>query len=144
MHMKTAGQLALATFLGIVIGAAASEVTRAEKPSVSRTELINADLADLKDKVAHMYIVELAPGVMTPRHRHPGHYFNYVLEGAGVMEEDGKPARQLGPGVSYYIHSSPEMPAPWHSVWNTDTARPMKTLVVLINDKGQPGTEFDK
>ncbi len=37
-----------------------------------------------------MYTVELAPGVLTPRHWHPGHYFAYVLEGSGYMEEEGK------------------------------------------------------
>ena len=140
----TAGTLALAASLGIVIGAVGNQALSSEKPLISRTDLIHADLIDSKDKVAHMYTVELAPGVMTPRHSHPGHYFTYVLEGSGVVEEDGKPTLSLKPGVSYYIHTSSEKPASWHSVWNTSKTQPLKTLVVLINDKTQPHTVFEK
>ena len=144
MQNKTVVMLVLALSLGIVIGAIGNHAVSSDKPPISRTELINAELVDQKDKVAHMYTVELAPGVLTPRHNHPGHYFNYVLEGTGVVEEDGNPTRHLKPGVSYYIYSSPEKPAPWHSVWNTSKTQPLKTLVVLINDKGQKGTVFEK
>lgn len=143
MLKKTAGMFALATALGMVIGAAGHRAISSEKPQVARTELMNVDLADLPGKIAHMYIVELAPGLMTPRHSHPGHYFVYVLEGSGVVEEDGKPTLHLSPGGSYYIHA-PSAPASWHFVWNTSQTQPLKTLVVLINDTGQPGTVFEK
>ncbi|MFZ0106605.1 MAG: cupin domain-containing protein, partial [Thiobacillus sp.] len=66
-----------------------------QKSTVSRVELINAELAEFPGKKARLYTVELAPGAITPRHRHPGHYFSYVLEGTGVLEEDGKPERSL-------------------------------------------------
>ena len=144
MLKKTVGMLTLAMSAGIFIGAIGNHAISSEKPPISRTELINADLVDQKDQVAHMYISELAPGVLTPRHSHPGHYFTYVLQGTGVMEEDGKPTRPLSPGVSNYIYSSPEQPAPWHSVWNTSKTEPLKTLVVLINNKDQKSTVFEK
>lgn len=144
MLKKTAGMLTLAMSLGIVIGAIGNHAISSEKPQISRTELINADLVDMKDKVAHMYTTELAPGVLTPRHSHPGHYFTYVLEGSGIVEEDGKPTLHLSPGASYYIHSSTEKPVSWHSVWNTSKTEPLKTLVVLINSKDQKSTVFEK
>jgi quercetin dioxygenase-like cupin family protein len=105
---------------------------------------MNIDLADMPGKIAHMYTMELAPGLMTPRHSHPGHYLVYVLQGTGVVEQDDKPTLHLSPGASYYIHSPSATPASWHSVWNTSTTEPLKTLVVLINDKGQPATIFEK
>lgn len=144
MKKKSAGVLALTMSMGIVIGAIGHHAISSDKPPISRTELFQTDLIDLKGKVALMYTTELAPGVLTPRHNHPGHYFAYVLEGSGIVEEDGSSTRHLKPGISYYIHSSPEKPAPWHSVWNTSKTEPLKTLVVLINDKGQKGTVFEK
>lgn len=144
MLKNTAVMLALATSVGFVMGVIGSQAISSEKPTISRTELINADLVELKDPVAHLYTTELAPGVMTPRHRHPGHYFTYVLEGTGIVEEDGKPELPLKPGASYYIHSSSDKPASWHTVWNTSKTQPLKTVVFLISDRGQPATVFDK
>lgn len=134
----------LATALGIVIGAAGAQAIAADKPQIARTELMNVDLAGLPGKIAHMYTVELAPGLMTPRHAHPGHYLVYVLEGSGILEEDGKPTLELKPGMSYHIHTPGTKPESWHAVWNTSTSQPLRTLVVLINETGQPGTVFDK
>jgi quercetin dioxygenase-like cupin family protein len=144
MLKKTAVMLALATAPGMVIGAAGNQAIGSEKPQIARIELMNVDLADLPGKIAHMYTVELAPGLMTPRHSHPGHYLVYVLEGSGVVEEDGKPTLHLSAGGTYYIHTPSVKPESWHAVWNTSPTQPLKTLVVLINDKGQPGTVLEK
>jgi len=141
---KTTAMLVLATSFGMVIGAVGNRAVSAQKPQISRTEIINADLVECNGKEVRMYTTELAPGVMTPRHRHPGHYLTYVLEGTGVVEEDGRPELKLGPGVSYYIHTSPERPASWHSVWNTSKTQPLISLSFLITEKGQAGTVFDK
>jgi len=144
MFNQTIGRLILATALGIAIGAMGNQAISSEKRQIARTELMTIDLADMPGKIAHMYTMELAPGLMTPRHSHPGHYLVYVLQGTGVVEQDDKPTLYLSPGVSYYIHSPTATPEFWHSVWNTSKTEPLKTLVVLINDKGQPGTVFDK
>jgi quercetin dioxygenase-like cupin family protein len=62
------------------LGALGEHALSAQKITVSRVELINADLAEFPGTEACLYTVELAPGAITPRHRHPGHYFSYVLE----------------------------------------------------------------
>lgn len=111
---------------------------------VSRVELINADLAEFPGKEASLYTVELAPGAITPQLRHPGHYFSHVLEGTRVLEEDGKPERSLTPGIAYCTYAAAGQPVFWHTVWNTSQTRPLRTLSVLIIDKGVPGTVFDK
>lgn len=144
MFNQTIGRLVLAAALGITFGAFGNQAISSEKPQIARTELMNIDLADMPGKVAHIYTMELAPGLMTPRHSHPGHYLVYVLEGTGIVEQDDKPTQHLSPGVTYYIHSPSVTPDSWHSVWNTSKTQPLKTLVVLINEKGQPGTVFDK
>jgi quercetin dioxygenase-like cupin family protein len=38
-----------------------------------------------------MYTAELAPGLMPPRHSHPGHYFVYVLEGRESWSKTANP-----------------------------------------------------
>lgn len=144
MLNQTIGRFALATALGIAIGALGHQAISSDKPQIARTELMNIELADMPGKIAHMYTMELAPGLMTPRHSHPGHYLVYVLQGTGIVEQDDKPTLHLKPGASYYIHSPSATPDAWHSVWNTGKSEPLKTLVVLINDKGQPGTVFEK
>lgn len=144
MFNQASGRLVLATALGMAIGALGQQAISSERPNSARTELMNVDLADLPGKVAHMYTMELAPGLMTPRHSHPGHYLVYVLEGSGIVEQDDKPTIELRSGLSYYIYSPSATPDTWHAVWNTSKTEPLKTLVVLINDKGQPGTVFEK
>ena len=144
MLNRTSVMLMLAFSCGILVGALGEHAISAQKSTVSRVELINADLAEFPGKEARLYTVELAPGAITPRHRHPGHYFSYVLEGTGVLEEDGKPERSLNPGTAYYAHAAEGQPATWHSVWNTSKTQPLRTLAVLITDKDKPGTVFDK
>lgn len=144
MMDKTSVLVALTFSCGIVVGALGNEPVSAQKSTVSRVELINADLAECPGKEVRLYTVELAPGAITPRHRHPGHYFSYVIEGTGILEEDGKPERSLNPGTAYTTHAAADQPVPWHTVWNTSKTEPLRALSVLITDKGGPGTVFDK
>jgi quercetin dioxygenase-like cupin family protein len=141
---NTTATLVLALACGIVIGALGNRAASAQKNTVSRVELINADLVECSGKETRLYTAEIGPGVITPRHRHPGHYFSYVIEGSGVLDEDGKSERSLNPGDAYYIHATADMPASWHSVWNTSKTQPLRTLSFLITDKGVPGTVFEK
>ena len=85
-----------------------------------------------------MYIATIAPGAATPKHYHPGHEFVYVLEGSGILEEEGKPPLTLKPGVFFYLRSSSEKAEYVHAAKNTSTTDPLKILVVLITEKGQP------
>jgi quercetin dioxygenase-like cupin family protein len=136
--------VALSASAGIAIGVLVTQTVGAQPKPITRIELLNVDLEGLQGKEAHMYTVELAPGVLTPRHWHPGHYFAYVLEGSGYMEEEGKAPIPLQPGTPYYIYSAAQKPAYWHAGRNASQAQPLKMFVVLISDKGQPITNFDK
>ena len=94
-------------------------------------------------KEVRLYTVELAPGAITPQHRHPGHYFSHVLEGTGVLQEDGKPERSLTPGVAYCTHATAGQPV-FCIRYGPSQTRPLRTLSVLIIDKCVPGMVFDK
>lgn len=135
--------MVLAAGGGFAAGAAVEQALSAQKPVVSRVELVVADLAGAPGKELRMYTTELAPGAITPRHRHPGQYFVYVLEGSGQLEQDGKIARTLSPGSVYAIDDMAEGTGAWHTLWNTDPSRPLKSLAVLVADKGAPGTRFE-
>ncbi|MDJ0702836.1 MAG: cupin domain-containing protein [Leptolyngbyaceae cyanobacterium MO_188.B28] len=47
--------------------------------------------------------VVIPPNATVPRHYHPGEEFLYVLEGAAVHVEEGKPDRILKAGDAYVI-----------------------------------------
>lgn len=141
MIRKTGALLMFA--IGFVLGTIFHQATGSQKHNIARTELINADLAEFRGKQVKMYITEISPGVATPRHKHPGIYLSYVLEGSGNLEQDGKPTLQLEPGVSYFMEAT-DAQSTWHTVWNTSKDKPLKSLSVLISDKGIPGTVFDK
>lgn len=144
MNKTVSALVALSASAGIAIGIFANQTVGAQPKPITRMELLNFGLEGLQGKEAHMYTVELAPGVLTPRHWHPGHYFAYVLEGSGYMEEEGKAPIRLQPGSPYYIYSDAHKPAYWHAGRNASQTQPLKMFVVLISDKGQPITNFDK
>ncbi len=144
MNKKVGALVALSVSAGIAIGILVNQTVGAQPKPITRIELLNVDLEGLQGKEAHMYTVELAPGALTPRHWHPGHYFAYVLEGSGFMEEEGNAPISLQPGTPYYIYSDASKPAYWHSGRNSSQTRSLKMFVVLISDKGQPITIFDK
>jgi quercetin dioxygenase-like cupin family protein len=144
MTIRTFIALTLAFALGAVFGALGNQAAGSDNSAISRTPLIDADLVEFEGKEVRMYTVEIAPGAMTPRHRHPGHYLTYILKGTGVVQEDGKPDLELRPGVTYYYHPAADKPPTWHTVWNTSKTEPLVSLSVLITDKGKPGTIYDK
>jgi quercetin dioxygenase-like cupin family protein len=135
---RTVVMLTLALAAGIALGMIGSQVLNAQQEPVKRTVLLKTDLAGIEGKEATMYLADIAPGAATPKHYHPGHEFAYVLEGSGVLEEDGKPPLTLKPGVSFYLRSSSEKAEYVHAAKNTSTTNPLKILALLITEKGQP------
>lgn len=123
---------------GILTGAIGSQILHAQQPSMKRTPILTTDLEGLPEKEGTMFFAEYEPGARSGKHYHPGHEFIYVLEGTGVMEEVGKPPVAMKPGVPIYFYSSPDKPSYVHEARNVSTTEPMKLLVVLITDKGQP------
>ena len=108
------------------------------QPSMKRTPILKTDLEGLPGKEGTMFLAEYEPGARSGKHYHPGHEFIYVLEGSGIMEEVGKPLAAMKPGVAFYFLSSPERPSYVHEATNLSNTNPMRLLVVLVTDKGQP------
>src|SRR3954447_8949601 len=67
---------------------------------VMRTDLQQHDLS-IPGREAIQVRVDIAPGVLAPKHTHPGEEIIYVLEGALEYELEGKPPgkKKRGGGV---------------------------------------------
>ncbi len=80
-----------------------------------------------------MYRAEIVPGGVAGRHYHPGPELVYVLEGVLLLEPDGRPPMTLNAGESAH------MPAKHiHNAKNASTTQPVKVVVFLVGEKGQP------
>jgi quercetin dioxygenase-like cupin family protein len=96
--------------------------------------LVTKDLAGAPGKEALMLMVEYAPGMSEPIHRHNAQAFVYVLEGSVVMQVKGQPSVTLRPGETFY-----EGTEDVHLVGrNASQTRPARFVVFLVKDKGAP------
>ena len=78
-------------------------------------------------------VADLPPGAATGRHTHPTPRFVYVLEGAVVLEMDGKPPQTFRTGEAFA-----EMPNAVHNFRNASATEFAKALGFQYAGKGQP------
>src|SRR6202000_2420034 len=69
---------------------------------VTATPLMAEDLADFPGKEGVVLAVEYAPGASEPAHRHNAYVFVYVVEGAVVMQVQGRKEVTLSVGQTFY------------------------------------------
>jgi quercetin dioxygenase-like cupin family protein len=134
---RTILALSVTLALGIAMGVGATGVLSAQGDRVRRTEILSTDLAGLEGKEGHMWVAVIPPGEATGKHYHPGYEFIYTLDGTGIIQEEGKPAVAIKPGAAFDLRSSSDRAEYVHEAKNTGTI-PIKLLVVLISDRGQP------
>ena len=131
---RTAVMLAATLVVGIALGAIGSRSLYAQQEPFKRTMLLlTTDLKGLEGKEAVVVLAELAPGAAAGKHYHPGNEVNYVLEGSGVLEIEGKPPITLQAGTTSHIPAGEV-----HNPKNTSASGPLKLLVFWIAEKGQP------
>ena len=75
-------------------------------------------------------VVEIAPGICTGRHTHPGVDSGYVLEGDLLLKIDGKPDQSAKAGGSYEV--------PFAAVHDACTVAGLKVLDTFVIEKGKP------
>ena len=123
-----------AVLVGAVIIASvlALQIAWAQLTGIRRIDLQRHDLSAAGREVVQT-IVELDPGVTSPRHTHPGEEIVYVLEGAPIEYQlEGKPSVTLKPGDVLFIPSGVVHAA--KNVGNRKGAE-LATYIVL---KGEP------
>ena len=110
---------------------AAGEERRGVTPHAPLLKQVLPDTANLEVAV---YETEYAPGGINPRHLHPAAITFYVLSGAGVWQEEGKPPVTLRAGDSLFVPAGTI-----HSHWNPSTTDRLRFLefIVAEKDKGR-------
>ncbi len=114
----------------ILAGAFASNAAHAQQ-GVKRTDLQQHDLS-VSGREAIQVRVDIAPGVLAPRHTHPGEEIIYVLEGTLEYEVEGKPPVTLKAGDVLFIPIGAI-----HSAKNVGTVNAAE-LATYIVEKGKP------
>ena len=130
---RTAFVIGLTLAIGITLGAIGNQIIHAQPEPVKRTVLLTTDLVGMEGKEAILTLAEIAPGAATGKHTHPGYEFNYVLEGSGTLEIEGKPSIPLTPGTAIYQPSTQV-----HRGVNDSSTAPLKIFSVYIVEKGHP------
>ncbi len=109
----------------------ALHVAQAQQTGVKRIDLQRHDLSAPGREVIQVR-VELAPGVLFPKHSHPGEEIIYGLEGSLEYEVEGKPPVTLKAGDVLFIPAGAI-----HSAKNVGTG-PGAELATYIVEKGKP------
>ena len=125
--------LTLVLAVGIAMGLIVSHFLNAQQPPLKSTILQKMDLTGIEGKEGVMVLAEIVPGGVTGKTYHPGDEFAYILEGSYVLEIEGKPPVTYKPGETYHVP-----PKQVHIARNLSTTAPVKVLVFLIANKGQP------
>jgi quercetin dioxygenase-like cupin family protein len=73
-----------------------------QQPGFTRTDLQRHDLSVPGREVVQVR-VDIAPGVASPRHTHPGEEIIYVLEGTLEYEVEGTPPVRLKAGDVLFV-----------------------------------------
>ena len=132
--MKAAQMMAVAVLAasGMVM-----QMVQAQQPGTKRTDLQRHDLS-IPGREAIQVRVDIGPGEVAPRHRHPGEEIIYVLEGTLEYEVDGKPPVTLKAGDVLFIPYGTV-----HSARNPGSVNAAE-LATYIVEKGKPLVELAK
>jgi quercetin dioxygenase-like cupin family protein len=130
---RTTRLVASALTIGIALGVIGSQPASAQQPPLKRTDLLKLDLGEIKDSEMHVWVADIAPGAATGRHAHPTPRFVYVIEGAVVVELDGKPPQTFRTGQAFA-----EMPNEIHNLRNASVTESARALGFQYARKDQP------
>jgi quercetin dioxygenase-like cupin family protein len=76
--------------------------------------------------------LEIAPGGHEDKHTHPGPLTGYILEGALVLEHEGRPTKTYQAGEVFYVEAGKV-----HFGTNSGSV-PVKLVATLVVEKGKP------
>jgi quercetin dioxygenase-like cupin family protein len=102
-----------------------------QQPGFKRTDLQRHDLSVPGREVVQVR-VDIAPGVASPRHTHPGEEIIYVLEGTLEYEVEGKPPVTLKAGDVLFVPAGAT-----HVAKNVGSGNAAE-LATYVVEKGKP------
>jgi quercetin dioxygenase-like cupin family protein len=115
----------------VVASGLALSIGQAQAPGIRRTDLQRHDLSVPGREVVQVR-VDFAPGVVAPRHSHPGEEIVYAIEGLMEYQVEGKPPVTLKAGEVLFIPAGAI-----HEVKNVGSGNAAE-LATYIVEKGKP------
>jgi quercetin dioxygenase-like cupin family protein len=134
-------RLILCMLLGLLLSAGVPRGTHSEEGFQAKG-VLQKDISAYAggDMLLSVGEVTIAPGASSPKHRHPGPTFVYVLEGSVESEVEGTPARVFSVGESFY-----ENARQLHiTTRNLSPEKNARILVYHLSRKGEPLTTVEK
>lgn len=126
-----AATLAITAFTGLVQAGETGQANTSWKSGIHRTDLLKQDLHVHGHEVIQA-LVDIDPGVASPKHSHPGVEVAYVVKGTFEYQLEGRAPVILKAGESLYI---PEGVAHVAKNIGQDGASELATYIVK---KGEP------
>jgi len=128
-------KLVIGAALGMALLGTVSQAADSQTPAVVKP-LMTEPLTGIPGKEVTVLTVEYLPGGASLPHRHDADVFVYVLEGAVVMQVDGKQPVTVRKGETFR-----ETPADIHrQSTNASKTEPAKFVVFMVKDQGKPAT----
>jgi len=118
-----------------MVVAPAIKSVQAQKIGTTLKPLHTFDDPSMPSKEFRVQQMTYAPGGQNPKHYHTSHVVFYVLEGAGVWQEDGKKEVTLKPGDTLHVR-----PGMIHSHRNASSSEKLVFLEFVIVGKGHRST----
>ena len=117
--------------VGLIVGSSLALHAPKQQQGVTRTNLQRHDLSVPGREVIQVR-VDIAPGVVFPRHSHPGEEIVYAIEGSLEYRLDSKPPVTLKPGQVLFIPAGAV-----HAVRNVGRGNGAELATYLV-EKGKP------
>lgn len=128
-------RLSIVATLGMVLLSPSSQAAEPKNTAVVQP-LMTEPLTDIPGKEVTVLTVEYLPGGASMAHRHDADVFVYVLEGAVIMQVDGKEPVTVRKGETFR-----ERPTDIHrQSANASATEPAKFVVFMVKDQGKPAT----
>ena len=127
--MKTNRMMLIAVLM--VSSGVAFQLARAQQQGVKRTDLQKHDLSVPGREVVQVR-VDFGPGVVAPRHRHPGEEIVYAIEGVMEYRVEGMAPVTLKAGEVLFIPFGAA-----HSVKNVGSGNAAELATYFV-EKGKP------
>lgn len=125
----------LLTLCGSLLMASLTQSAEAPPEPVPH-QLMVGTLSGVKGKEVNVLTVEYLPGGGSLPHRHNADVFLYVLEGALIMQLDGKEPVTVRQGQMFR-----EGPADVHRrSANASETEPARFIIFMVKDQGKPAT----
>ena len=123
--------------MGVAIALSAATSLAADSKNAAVVQpLLTEPLSSVPGKEVVVLTVEYLPGGASAAHRHDAEVFVYVLEGAMVMQVDGKEPVTVRKGQTFK-----ESPTDIHrQSANASKTEPAKFVVFMVKDQGKPAT----